>query len=165
MIPAIRREVTDVHRWIDESELTDCIAVSQSLPGAFAVNASIYIGKRVKGVAGAFAACFGLVLPAFLSIILILIFLWKVEDNVHVIGAFEGIKAASVALILVTAYQIGRPAFAKRAGIIVGISAFILIVILKVNAIFAIVLGGLAGYIEFIIKNYLARKREREDKR
>ncbi len=165
MIPAIRRGVTDVHRWIDEEELADCIAVSQSLPGAFAVNASIYIGKRVKGAAGAFAACLGLVLPAFLSIILILIFLWKVEDNVHVVGAFEGVKAASVALILVTAYQMGRPAFVKKSGIIIGISAFILIVVLKINAIFAIVSGGLAGYLEFTIKKYFERKRGQKDKK
>ncbi|MDD4582756.1 MAG: chromate transporter, partial [Eubacteriales bacterium] len=67
MIPAIRREAVDVQGWMSEIEIADCIAVSQSLPGAFAVNTAIFIGKQVKGLRGALAACLGLILPAFLS--------------------------------------------------------------------------------------------------
>lgn len=149
MIPAIRREVVDVWGWIKEEEISDCIAVCQSLPGAFAINAAIFIGKQVRGTIGALAACLGMVLPAFLSILVILMFLGQIEDNVYVMGAFEGIKAASVALICVTIYQMGRGILKNFTAYLIAVGSFVLIVVLQYNAILAIVLGGLLGYLEY----------------
>ena len=159
MIPAIRRETVDVQGWMSEIEITDCIAVSQSLPGAFAVNAAIFIGKQVKGLRGALAACLGLTLPAFLSIVLILIFLGQVKDNVYVVGAFEGIKAASAGLILVTVYQMGRVAINRISGYFIAAGSFALIVLLQVSAVWAILAGGLVGYLEY---QYGKKKRKEE---
>ena len=68
MIPAIRRETVTKRHWVDEEEIADCIAISQSLPGAFAVNVAIFIGKKVKGIVGAAVACFALVFPAYFAI-------------------------------------------------------------------------------------------------
>ena len=153
MIPAIRRETVQKRGWIDEEGITDCLAVSQSLPGAFAVNVSIFIGKRVKGLAGAIMASLGLVLPAYLSILLILIILGTIEGtNPYVNGAFEGIKAASVALILATTIQIGmslmKSCYAKMAAAL----SFVAIVFLSINAVYAIIAGGLAGFFIYKIK-------------
>jgi len=149
MIPAIKRETSEDRSWIGEKEISDCIALCQSLPGAFAVNAAIYIGRKVKGTAGALAACFGMVFPAFLSILAILMFLGRIEDNVYVIGAFEGIKAASVALIQVTVYQMGRNILKKVSAYIIAAISFSLIIFLGVSAVWAVVMGGLYGYFEY----------------
>lgn len=149
MIPAIRRETVETRGWIDEDGITDCIAICQSLPGAFAINTSIFIGNRVKGIPGAIVASFGMIFPAFLSILIILIFLGQIEDNVYVTGALEGIKAASVALILVTVLQLGRKILKTKLGFFIAIVSFALIVLLEVNAIWAIVMGGVLGYFEY----------------
>ncbi|NLT46829.1 MAG: chromate transporter [Clostridiales bacterium] len=149
MIPAIRRETVTKRGWTDEEGITDCIAVSQSLPGAFAVNVAIFIGKKIKGIPGAVAACFGLVFPAYLSILIILLFLGTVEDNVYIKGAFEGIKAASVALILVTTVQLGRGILKTKTAWVIAVISFVAIVLLSANAIYAILAGGLIGYFQY----------------
>lgn len=156
MIPAIRREAVDRRGWVGEEEIADYMAISQSLPGAFAVNISILIGKKVKGVAGALAACFAIVFPAYLTILLIIMFLGAVEDNVYVIGALEGIKAASVALILVTTIQLGHGILKTRLSWIVALASFVAIVALSINAAYAIMAGGIIGYFQYRYK----RKKE-----
>ncbi len=149
MIPAIRRETVEKRNWIDEEGIADCLAISQSLPGAFAVNVAIFIGNRVKGIPGVAVAGLGIVLPAYLSILLILILLGTVDDNVYVTGAFEGIKAASVALILLTSVQLGRNILKAAVPWIIAVLSFIAIGVLSVNAVYMILAGGIIGYCNY----------------
>ena len=53
MIPLIEAEVVDKRKWIDKTLFLDLIAIAQSCPGVFAINLSIFIGYRMKGVKGA----------------------------------------------------------------------------------------------------------------
>lgn len=145
MLPMFRKAVVDEKGWMDEEEMTNCLAVSQSLPGMLAVNAAIYIGKRKRGVAGSIAASLGVVLPAFVSIIIILLFLGKIEENHYVQGAFEGIKAASVALIAVAAYKMGRQILKGKLNCFIAVVSFLIIVFAGISAVWAIIFGGLAG--------------------
>ncbi len=48
MLPLIQHTVVDRKKWMTEGEMTDCIAVSQALPGVIAINAATYIGKKRK---------------------------------------------------------------------------------------------------------------------
>jgi chromate transporter len=150
MIPAIRRETVVTRGWVTEAEIADSIAICQTLPGAFAVNIGILIGNKIKGVAGSLAACLGVVLPAFVSILLVLLVLGRIENNVYVLGALEGIKAASVGLILVTMYQMGRGILKNKIGILIAIASFLMIVFLNINAVIAIFFGGVIGYSELM---------------
>ncbi|PKM85453.1 MAG: chromate transporter [Firmicutes bacterium HGW-Firmicutes-11] len=159
MIPAIRRETVLTRGWVTEDEIADSIAICQTLPGAFAVNIGILIGNKVKGWTGALAACLGVVFPAFVSILLVLLVLGQIDNNVYVLGALEGIKAASVGLILVTMYQMGRGILKKRIGVLIAIVSFLLIVFLNINAVIAIVFGGIIGYFELM---WAKRKEGRE---
>jgi chromate transporter len=149
MIPAIRRETVAKRGWADEKEIAECIAISQTLPGAFAVNVSIFIGKKIKGSPGAFVACFALVFPAYLTILLILIFLGSIEDNIYIIGAFEGVTAASVALILVTTIQLGMNILKSKLAWVIASLTLVAIVFLTINGIYAILAGGIAGYFQY----------------
>lgn len=146
MLPMFRKAVVDEKGWMTEAEITDCLAISQSLPGMLAVNAAIYIGKKKQGTAGSIAAALGVVLPAFLSIILILLFLGKIEENHYVQGAFEGIKAASVALIAIAAYKMGRQILTGKLEYLIAAVSFLIIVFAGVSAVWAIIFGGAAGF-------------------
>jgi chromate transporter len=101
---------------------------------------------------GAAVACFALVFPAYFAILLILIFLGTVEDNVYVDGAFKGIIAASVALILVTAIQMGRRILRNVTSWVIAVLSFVAIVLLSANAIYAILGGGLIGYFQYLYR-------------
>lgn len=145
MLPLIRKTVVEEKEWMTEEEITDCLAISQSLPGILAVNASIYIGYRKKALAGSIAAVLGVILPAFVSIIVILLFLGRIEENPYVQGAFEGIKAASAALIALAAYNMGKQILKGRMEYFIAAASFIIIVFAGVSAVWAIIFGGLAG--------------------
>ena len=71
MISIIEREIVDKHRWINKEEFLDLLAVSQSLPGILAVNISVSIGDRLRGLKGSIVAALGTILPSFLIILAI----------------------------------------------------------------------------------------------
>ena len=58
MIPLIQSEVTS-HGWMTAEEVVNFVAVSESTPGPFAVNASTYVGAQTAGLPGAFCATLG----------------------------------------------------------------------------------------------------------
>ncbi len=52
-----------------EDEYYQVIGVSQSGPGAVAINTAIYLGYKIKGIGGSLAGALGVVLPSFLIIL------------------------------------------------------------------------------------------------
>ncbi len=102
MISLIEREVVENRKWIGREEFLDLLAVAQSLPGILAVNISVAVGDKLKGMKGSMAAAAGTILPCFLIILTIAIFLTPdMIQNNHVIDSiFRGIRPAVVALIV-----------------------------------------------------------------
>lgn len=151
MLPLIQKEVVDNEKWIDEDEILDIFAISQSVPGVISVNSAIFIGNRVSGATGAIAAALGTILPAFISIILILTLLTNLSANVYVEKVFGGIKAASAALILLAAIKLGKSGIKDKVGYVIAIISFILIALFDISAAWAIVFGGTVGYVVYLL--------------
>ncbi|MCR5743079.1 MAG: chromate transporter [Lachnospiraceae bacterium] len=105
------REVVLENGWLTEEELLDFIAVAESTPGPIAVNIATFIGSSQGGILGSAAATFGVVLPAFVIILLIAAVLKNVHKYRPVQGFIEGIKPAVVALITGTTIVMGLSAF------------------------------------------------------
>ena len=112
MISIIQREIVEKHRWIPEDEFLDLLAVAQSMPGILAVNISVVIGDRLKGVKGSICAAIGTILPSFLMILAIAIFLTPdtIKNNPIVSRIFKGIRPAVVALIIAPVLTTARAA-------------------------------------------------------
>ena len=157
MIPFIEETVLR-HDWMTTTELVDFIAISESTPGAFAVNISTYIGSEVGGILGAIVATLGLVLPPFLIILLIAKVYAKIKENIIVQGAMLGLKATVVGLIAATVLRVGREIFffeginlavlrSANFYMSLGIFAVALFLLLykKLNPILIIVLSAAAG--------------------
>jgi chromate transporter len=146
MLPLIQQQVVERERWVEEAEIVEIFAVSQSVPGVIAINSSIFIGNKVAGVAGAVAAALGVILPAFVSIVLILMVLVGFRENPYLKKVFAGIRAASAALILLAAIKIGKSTLKGRGGYLIAAASFVAIVVLNINAVWAVVFGALCGY-------------------
>lgn len=69
MIPLIRDEFVERQGWIDDKDITDVLAIAQSLPGVIAVNSATFLGYRLAGIMGALVCTIGVVLPSFLIIL------------------------------------------------------------------------------------------------
>lgn len=145
MLPLIQKEVVDKRQWVSEEEILDIFAISQSVPGVIAVNTAIFVGNRVTGLSGAIAATLGVVLPAFISIILVITILISLKGNIIVGKVFTGIRAASAALILLAALKLGKTAIKGKAGYIIALVSFGMIVVFNIHAMWAVVFGGAAG--------------------
>ncbi|MDE6294697.1 MAG: chromate transporter [Muribaculaceae bacterium] len=102
MISIIEREIVDKHGWIRREEFLDLLAVAQSLPGILAVNIATAIGDKLRGMRGSACATLGCVLPSFLIILAIAIFLTPdmIKNNRIISSIFMGIRPAVVALIV-----------------------------------------------------------------
>ena len=100
MIPLIEREVVN-RGWLDKQDFMDLFAMTQSLPGIFAVNISIFVGYKLKKVTGSIVCAGGTILPSFCIILAIALFFNHFQDNIWVMKIFNGIRPAVVALILV----------------------------------------------------------------
>ena len=70
MISLVRESVIS-NNWLSESEFLSFVAVSESTPGPLAVNMATFVGSSQAGLPGALAATIGVVLPAFIIIMII----------------------------------------------------------------------------------------------
>ena len=98
MLPMIQEEVA-AHGWLNQSDLIDFIAVSESTPGPFAVNIATFIGARTGGIFGSICATLGVVLPSFVIILIVAKCYAKFKSSRLVVGAMNGLKPAVVGLI------------------------------------------------------------------
>lgn len=152
MISIIEREIVDKHRWISRTDFLDLLAVAQSLPGILAVNIAVAVGDNLRGRRGSICAALGTILPSFMIILCIAIFLTPdLINNNHVLSAiFKGIRPAVVALIIAPVITSARAARLnwKTAAIPVVVALLIWSKLPVVsNPILWIALGGLGGYI------------------
>ncbi|MDK2810473.1 MAG: chromate transporter [Petroclostridium sp.] len=147
MIPLIEKEVIDKKQWVKAKEIIDIFAVSQSIPGAIAINSATFIGYKIVGRKGAYAATIGVVLPSFITITLIAAFFVKFQENAVVKAAFMGIRPAVVALILMAVVKVGKTSVKDRIGFSVTVLTVILVIMLNVHAICAIIGGAVLGLI------------------
>jgi len=151
MISIIEREVVDKKHWLERSEFLDLLAVAQSLPGILAVNISVVVGDKLRGLKGAIIASSGTILPCFVIILLIAMFLTPetIIESPILSSIFKGIRPVVVALILAPVFTTAR-----SAGIGWGMAWIPAIVAFAIwskipyisNPILYIILGGIVGY-------------------
>lgn len=100
MIPLIEQELIVKRKWIEQKEFLDLLTLAQSVPGPIAVNTSVFVGYKVRGLRGAAAALLGTVLPSLVIILVIAVFFAGIRHNPVVDAAFKGMRPAVVALIV-----------------------------------------------------------------
>ena len=106
ILPIMKSEFTEKRKLVTEDELINYFTLSQSLPGIIAANMTMFIGYRLKGIAGAIAAMIGVIFVPFWCIVLLASILDKLVNNSYVQGAMWGIGIAVIALILLTAREV-----------------------------------------------------------
>ena len=152
MIPLIQRETVDNKKWISDEDILEIIAIAESTPGPIAINAATFIGYRVGGFWGAFAATIGVALPSFVIITAISFILAEFQSIRWIQYAFNGIRAGVLALIVKALWSMYRQ---SPKGIMLG--AFAATAFLPVNVIFVILICAAAGIAQALI----ARRRNK----
>lgn len=145
MIPLIEREVVDKNNWLSKEEFIDVIAISQSFPGALAINSCTFIGYKIGGTLGAVLGLLGVALPSFI-IILIIAMAFNSFRNLKIVNLiFRGINAAVPVLILVGVNSLARVLDKNITNIIIIIVTIILTVFLDVSPVYIVIGAALFG--------------------
>ena len=163
MISIIQREVVEKHHWIKQEEFLDLLAIAQSMPGILAVNISTVIGDRLKGVKGSLAAALGTILPSFIIILMIAIFL--TPDAIKNTGLeMMGIRPAVVALIIAPVITTAKSAGINLKTVFIPVAVALLIysgLPIISNPVIFIFIGAIGGYLYFTHTQMQKRKEEK----
>lgn len=154
MISIIEREIVDKHGWLPREEFLDLLAIAQSLPGILAVNIATSIGDRLRGIRGSSVAALGTILPSFIIILAIAIFLTPevIKNNRVISSIFMGIRPCVVALIIAPVITSAKAANIRLTTIwIPAVTALMISLDLGFvsNPILYIVLGAVGGWLWF----------------
>ncbi|WP_091480579.1 chromate transporter [Gracilibacillus orientalis] len=166
MIPIMEKEVVEKRNWIDTKDISEILAIAQSVPGAIAINSATFIGYRLAGTLGAIIAMTAVLLPTFLIVVALSILFIFVQDNPYVESAFVGIRAAIVGIIAFAAYKIGITAIYDKTTLSIMIISTALLFFLDIHPVLIIIVGIGMSILIVKVKRLLGYtiKLERNDK-
>lgn len=99
IVSLMKKKFVEELKWLDENEMLDVTAITQSSPGPLPVNASVIIGYRIAGVLGSAIAVLGSILPPMIIISLISLFYDQFRSNKYIAIALQVMRAGVAAVI------------------------------------------------------------------
>ena len=147
MIPLMQRELVERHQWITDEEFHDWVAVSQAMPGVFAVNMAASVGNRLRGLRGSVVAIVGNIMMPILFILLIALFFQSMRSNIVVERIFLGLRPAVVALVAAPVFNMAKSAHITWSNCWIPVVCALLIFFLGGSPVLVILLAALLGYL------------------
>ncbi|MDO4589112.1 MAG: chromate transporter [Fusobacterium sp.] len=149
VLSLIQKDVVEEFCWITTGEFTEIVALSQVTPGPIAINSATYIGYKVTGnVFGSMFTTLGVVLPSFIVLALILMFLHRFKNSLVVERAFKALRPAVLGLILAAGLSLLKPEnFVDTKSYIIFAGAMLLSLKWNVGIIPLIIGSGVLGAI------------------
>ena len=143
MISLIEDICVDQKKWITHDQMMNVTIVAESTPGPIAINCATYVGWLRFGFSGSVAATLGVVIPSFVIIYIISMFLDNFLEFTVIANAFRGIKLAVGLLILNAGINMLRKM--KKTGLSLAILVCAALIILLVPDFSSLSLMLIAG--------------------
>ena len=156
MLSVIENICVERKKWISHEDLVNVTVIAESTPGPVAINCATFVGYRQKGIAGAAAATLGVVLPSFIIIWLISLFLDRFLEIAWVAGAFRGIRIAVGLLIVDVGVRMMRKMPKEPLRYVILACAFVLMLLIsvfawKVSSIVLLLAAGAVSLAVFLV--------------
>jgi len=145
VIAQVRTLAVKQRRWLTEQEFASGFALAQTLPGTAAGNIATYVGLRIRGWRGACVSIAGFILPSMLMMIVLAILYRHLRYLPDTDRLFSGLNAAVVALIIVTAWRMGRNTLGKPWQWFLAVFACIVVAFFSATVIEVVLTAGLIG--------------------
>ena len=157
ILPLLTSELVDKKKWITSEELCEFYALGASLPGIIAANTAIFTGRKLLGTKGAIAATVGMVLPAFLAIVLFASILSELITKPSIQHIFWGIGIGVIVLLFLAVKEMWKKSVTDKFSILTYIICLALAISGKVppsiTVMFALFFGIFWQKIEDLKKN------------
>jgi chromate transporter len=143
VLPWAYRTMVEERRWMTHADFTETIGLCQFLPGPNIGNASVVLGKRWFGLAGAVVAFLGLMALPFFWVLGLFVLYSDFASNPALRSIVTGVGVAGAGLFIGTAIKLGRP-LAKKPAALVLIAACFLCAAVARFSLLLVVPAGLA---------------------
>jgi chromate transporter len=144
LLAFLQRDLVERSHWLTSQQLLDAVAIGQVTPGPVFTTAT-FVGYLLAGNGGAIAGTLGIFLPSFVLILAIGPWVAKIRSSHWASGFLDGVNAASVGLMVVVTYTLGRAAIVDWFAIAIALLSSIAIFRFKLNSIWLILAGGGLG--------------------
>jgi chromate transporter len=104
----MERDLVERRGWLSKEEMREAIALSQTLPGSFALQTGIFVGFARGGFPGAWASGWAFILPNFVIVTILAALYVRFRDLSWLGAVLYGIGPASIALILHACWRLSR---------------------------------------------------------
>lgn len=142
ILPLLTSELVEKKNWITSDELCEFYAIGASLPGIIAANTAIFTGRKLLGTKGAIAATVGMVLPAFLAIVLLATILSEIINLPTTQHIFWGVGIGVIVLLFLAVKEMWKKSVNDKFSLTVYIVCTILALTRKVP-LALIIIGAL----------------------
>lgn len=133
--------IVERRRWLESKEFIDLFAVCTVLPGGNIINASVILGDRYRGLAGAIAGVAGLLLMP-LAILMGLAMIYEATADLPAVrAAMAGSASAVAGLSIGTAAKLAKGLERTFFVAFIVICVFVLIGVLRVSLPLVLVLA------------------------
>jgi chromate transporter len=144
--------------WVTPNEFADDIAISNSLPGPTAPQASAFVGYKLAGWPGAIAATIGTVVPTTLLMLFLIAGFFSIKENTYMKAAIDGVRPFVVGLLAWTAYQMAFTILGLKQGLgqslvqgwdkwLIALGAFIILTFTSISPIWLVLVSAAIGLI------------------
>lgn len=160
IVSLMKKKYVEELQWLEEDEMLDVTAITQSAPGPLPVNASVIIGYRLAGVVGSLVAILGTILPPMMIISVISLFYEQFRTNPYISTALQVMRAGVAAVIFDVVLNLAKNVWnTRRVLYIVMMSvAFVATYLLDVSAMIVILTCLGIGFIDLAVKTVQEKK-------
>jgi chromate transporter len=142
LLAFLRADLVERWHWLTESQLLDAVAVGQITPGPLFTTAT-FIGYVLGGAPAALVATVGIFVPAFVFVAISGPLVPRLRASPLAGSFLDGVVVASLALMAVVTWQLGRAAVMDIPTMALAVMSAILLLRFRVNSAW-LVLGGAA---------------------
>ncbi|MBQ1207934.1 MAG: chromate transporter [Lachnospiraceae bacterium] len=163
MISVIEDICVEKKGWITHDEMMNVTVIAESTPGPIAINCATFVGQKKAGWKGALAATLGVVLPSFVVICIISMFLDNFLEIKVIADAFRGIKLAVGILIIDAAVKMIKKMKGKRRPKVIMGGAFVAMLLInlfswKFSSISLMLIAGAVSLMLFALEDKKQQK-------
>jgi chromate transporter len=144
LLAFLRPEVVERTGWLTDAQLLDAVAVGQLTPGPVLTTAT-FIGYLIASAPGAIVATLGIFLPSFVFVALSSPLVPRLRRSWWAAGLLDGANAASVALMALVTWQLGRAAIVDWVTAGLAAASALLVLSTRVNTAWLVAAGAAAG--------------------
>jgi len=151
LVAFLHTDLVEHRQWLTEGQLLDAISAGQFTPGPLFATAT-FIGYILGGPQTALAATVAIFLPAFVLVAVIEPFVPRLRQSRLVGGFLAGLNVASLALMAVVTWQLGRTALMDWLTIALAVASAVWLLFYRVNSTWLILGGAALGLARFVFQ-------------